>query len=283
MIPTSALLFFTILLPSQPATGNFYHDFRSGKPLPTELTLFGPNAAQVVKSEEGGLHVTPPPNGQLTGGWGVALKFALTGDFEVTGTYEFLSAAPPLNGAGCGVALNALPVLNGRKFTKLGRFLRMDEGNIYVAEFWNKDQPNTARRTGAPTETRAGKLRLARNGSVMHYLVADTPNGEFREIAAWEFGPEDLSMVRFIVNNNGSPTAVEARLVDLKVTGAQAPLSVNREMPANQETAADPQPKSRTSLMLMWGLLAAALLIAVGVRVVMRRRVAAIEVPKSQT
>jgi Protein of unknown function (DUF1583) len=265
---TSSVVAFVALAAANPPAQNYY-DFRGGNPLPPELTLVGPNAGQVVKLEAEGLHVTLPTDGQQTSGWGVGLRYTLAGDFEVTGTYELISVAPPARGAGAGVAINALPTPDWKKFAKIGRFVRADEGNIYVAETWHTGYPKDYHRKAAPTAARSGMVRLARHGSVLHYLAADAPGGEFQEIGAWEFGPEDLSMVRFIVNNNGSPTPVEARLLDLRVTADVKPLAAEPVEIAGE--------KSKPGFPLAWvlGLIAAALLIATGVRLVVRRRGAA--------
>jgi hypothetical protein len=264
---TSSVVAFAVLTAGSPPAENYY-DFRGGKPLPPELTRFGPNAEDVVKSEAEGLHVTLPTDGQQTNGWGVALRYTFTGDFEVTGSYELLSVAPPLKGAGAGVALNAMPAPDAKKFAKIGRFVRMDEGNIYVAETWNKGQAKDYHRMAAPTAAQTGMVRLSRRGSVLHYLAADGFGGEFHEIGAWEFGSEDLSMVRFIVNNNGSPTPVEARLLDLRVTADVKPLATE---PVAVVVSAE-KPNATFPLAWVLGLVAAALLIATGIRLVVRRR-----------
>jgi hypothetical protein len=265
MVVTSVILFAAAFPAQAPASG-FEFDFRGGKPLPSELTLVGPNVGAVARLEAEGLRLTLPTDGQATSGWGVGLRFALAGDFEVTGTFELLSIAPPEGGAGAGVAINALPAPDWKKFAKIGRFLRADAGDVYVAETWNKGRPQDYHRQVLPTVSRTGMVRLMRRGSVLHYLAANAAGGEFREIAAWEFGPEDFSMVRFIANNNGSPTPVEARLLNLRVTADAKPLAADQIAVEIQEL------KPRSPLAWIVGMIAAALLIATGVRVVVRRR-----------
>jgi Protein of unknown function (DUF1583) len=219
----NSLALLAVLLPTQPAPPNFYYDFRGGKPLPAELKLFGPDAETVVMPESEGLRITLPTAGRQTRGWGIALRYTFTGDFEVTASYELLTLDRPTKGVGAGVALNALPTQASSKFTKIGRFVHADGENLFKAELTDKEQPAINQWNAIPASTRAGQLRLARTGSVMHYQVTDAPGGKFREVAAWEYGTEDLSMVRFIANNNGSPTAVDVRLLDLKVVGSFIP------------------------------------------------------------
>jgi ribosomal protein S27E len=264
MTLTHSLVVLATLLPGQAPAPDFYHDFRGGRPLPPNLSLFGLDAEEVVKPEDGGLRITPPVDGKQTFGWGVSTQFTLSGDFEVTGTYELLSVEPPVKGkgGGVGVALNVLPNADPRKFAKVGRFVRAEDGDVYVAQFWNKDPPKDHHWLTVPTETLAGQLRLVRKGSTLHYLVADGPGDDFREIAQWEYGTEDLSMVRFIANNNSSPTALDARLVDLKI-------NCNSLIPHK----AFDESKAGLSLALLLGLLVPVLLlIALGAWFYARQR-----------
>jgi hypothetical protein len=78
-----------------------------------------------------------------------------------------------------------------------------------------------AKESFAPTVARNGQLRLAREGTLLRYLAADEPGQEFREIHREEFGGDDVGLVRFVVNNNNSPTAADARLVDLRIRTAR--------------------------------------------------------------
>ena len=118
---------------------------------------------------------------------------------------------------------NALPTQDSGKFTKIGRFIHADGENFFKAELTDRDQPKNSQWNAIPAATMDGQLRLARTGSVMQYWVTHAPTGPFREIAAWEYGTRHLSMVRFIANNHGSPTAVDVRLLDLKAVGAFVP------------------------------------------------------------
>ena len=45
-----------------------------------------------------------------------------------------------------------------------------------------------------PTETRIGRVRFVRKGAILHFLVADVPGAEFRELLQTEFGAEDLDI-----------------------------------------------------------------------------------------
>src|SRR5262245_11651807 len=255
---SKALLVLAALCQGQARDGDFFHDFRDGKPLTEKLTLFGVDAEEYVKPEVGGLRITPPPDGKQTFGWGVAGRFMLSGDFEVTGTYELITTDPPTQGGGVGVALN---LEHGqKKFAKIGRFRRSWDGDQYVAES-RVGIPDQFRAPHEPTQTRTAQLRFVRKGAMLHFLVADAPDAEFREILQTEFGDEDLDMVRFIANNNKSPTALDVRLLDLTIKSGNL-------IPAQTLDL------SRAGLVqaLLVGLLATLLLASIGIWIYTRRR-----------
>ncbi len=211
----------------QPSATEVYCDFRGGRPLPSSFTLEGPDADKVIKREENGLRITLPATRRSNAPVGVVANFAVAGNFEITGTYEFLSADRPPDGNGVGVALNVATDDNLTKFGKVSRFLRPDQGDVYQTEFWIKGQPDSGQHTFTPTTARAGQLRFVRKGSTLHFLVAEGPENKFEEINRREFTREDLQLVRFVVNNSGSPAGVDVRLIDLRIhSGLASPSSI---------------------------------------------------------
>src|SRR5262245_1439987 len=96
---STSLILCATLLPGQPAAKEYHRDFRGGRPLDSALKRIGPDAQLVTRLEPEGLRITLPP-GRKTPGQpvGVAAKFRLAGDFEITGVYELLSAEPPVKG-----------------------------------------------------------------------------------------------------------------------------------------------------------------------------------------
>lgn len=260
MTLTQSFVVLAALCQGQAGGADFHHDFRDGKPLPANLTLFGVNPDEFVKPEVGGLRITPPPDGKQTWGWGVAGRFTLSGDFEVTATYEIITADPPTKGGGVGVALNLEPDVNKKKFAKVGRFRRMRDGDVYIVES-RVGIPELYKATSELTQTLTGQLRLVRKGAMLQFLVADAPGAEFREILQTEFGAEDLDMVRFIANNNSSPTALDARLLDLTIRSGNL-------VPAKDFDL------SKAGLVqgLLLGLLATLALVSIGVWIYARRK-----------
>ncbi|MCI0684702.1 MAG: sigma-70 family RNA polymerase sigma factor [Gemmataceae bacterium] len=136
-----------------------------------------------------------------------------------------------------------------------------------------------------PSDALTGQLRLAREGSILRYLVAEGAANEFREIYRREFGTENIGLVRFVVNNNTSPTTVDARLVDLRVRTTRKATASSPAAPESAPTAIVPDSNApaRTParertwwwLLTLISLLVALLSVALVIRNARRKRGAA--------
>jgi DNA-directed RNA polymerase subunit RPC12/RpoP len=218
-----ALLAALLLLPSalaaQPKyTADVYHDFRGKAPMPPQLRLGGPDLDAVTKSEAAGLRVSYSKERKTDQNVVVATTFDVVGDFEITGTYELLSADMPNDGWGVGVSINVADNDGLQKFLKIGRFMRPKTGSVYMAEYWTKGADDWRGPT-APTDVFKGQLRIVREGLGVRCQVADGDAKEFMTIfAKADFGSVDLSHLRFMVTaGSKAGYAVDARLVDLRI------------------------------------------------------------------
>jgi hypothetical protein len=249
-----------MLLAQQPAAEEVYQDFRNRRPLLPSLILGGPDIDSETKAEDEGLRITLPATRAKH--WAVEVRtgFSLSGDFEITGTYELLSGERPTKGYGLGVHLNIADNDGRTKLAKIGRVMRVKEGSVYFSQYWHKDEKKDSQTRTTETQTKAGQLRLARIGPALHFLVSDGPGQEFRELYVQrDFGADELHHVRYGVSDSGSPgNPVDARLVDWRIRIGQrqlgnalepAPLAV----PAPPE-AAPPLAKSRLAALLFIGL-----------------------------
>src|SRR5438128_2650508 len=81
-------------------TTEFYHDFRNKDNLDANFKLVGPEAAKRVKPEPEGLRITLPAKQKNPDAVGVAPKFSIKGDVEITVGYEILQADQPKEGWG---------------------------------------------------------------------------------------------------------------------------------------------------------------------------------------
>ena len=87
-------------LAQQPAGKEYYQDFRGAKPLIDELKTFGADTAAVSQMEDGGMRFTLAAKREWKGPVGVQSHIPLSGDFEVTGTYEIIAIERPPVGTG---------------------------------------------------------------------------------------------------------------------------------------------------------------------------------------
>jgi hypothetical protein len=231
----------------QATPAEFYQDFRGRRPPRPPLRLAGPDADILVIPEEGGLHITLPANrppDQRREAVGLQLNTGLTGDFEVTGTYELLSAEEPSQGYGVGVNLMLTTGPELRRMAKVGRFRHPTRGSCYLADFSVKGSPKDLKARDMPTSARTGKLRMVREGPVVRFLVDDDDTLGFHELLQADFGDEPVGIVRFVVNTGTSTAAVDARLVDLKVRYSSLAAEAEPLAGAAAEPVAPPVAKS---------------------------------------
>ena len=224
MSAASCWLMAAALLPAQAAPPTEFHqDLRHGHALLPPVSLVGPDAALVARPDDRGLRVTLPADRKRLQAVGIVAKFAIAGDFEITGAYELLSADRPERGFGVGVNLMISPAPDLKKVAKLCRFHRVKEGNAYLADMTLKEPEKKYQHHAEATQDRSGHLRLVREGSLVRFQVAEARAKSFRAGYQTEFGKEDIGVVRFVVNTGESPAAVDARLVDLRIRSTALP------------------------------------------------------------
>jgi hypothetical protein len=68
-----------------------------------------------------------------------------------------------------------------------------------------------------PTQAKAGRLRLARTGVALSYLVAEGADEEFSLLHEDSFGEKDLNQLRVVATTSGVTAALTVRLTDLHV------------------------------------------------------------------
>jgi serine/threonine protein kinase len=239
-----------------------YQDLRSLRDLTPGFALAGDDASQHTRREPGGLRVTLPAHPGRTTSVAIQTSFSVSGDFEITGTYELLSADTPAGNK--PVAGPALWVWGeGKQCARLGRFNTHNPGQVYEVHHTN---PRPSQILRLPTGETWGQLRLLRQGTVLSYQVSDrTTPGEFRDLFKTEFGTDDVTMIRLEVDGEDDAGAVDARLIDLRIrSGKQA---------AERSAAAEPrnEPKRWLTAALLLGLVVTGSM-ALGVWLYVRQR-----------
>src|SRR5262245_45303545 len=110
--------FMSALLQAQPAV-DLHHDFRGAAALPAFLKLIGPDVDKFARPEPEGLRITLPAKRKPAAPVGVRLTSHLSGDFEITGSFEVVAADIPPRGEGLTIALNITTDNNYTKFAKV--------------------------------------------------------------------------------------------------------------------------------------------------------------------
>lgn len=233
-----------------PPSREFYQDFRGSRALHSSLKLVGPDAGAVANRENLGMRIILPPTRPVNHPVGIKTMFSISGDFEITAAYELLAADRPKDGYGVGVALNIATDEERTKFAKVARAMLAKAGSVYATEYWDRSI-KAYKASSVPTEVKSGQLRLVRKGTSVRFLVADGPGDEFREIKQQQFVDDDIAHVRFVVTDSGSPNAVDARLVDLKIRAAKLTPDPVTDPP-------QPAVPARKAEISVWGTLAIA-------------------------
>lgn len=188
---------------------------------PAALIKFvGPNVQSATELTDDGLVVRLPTDKPGRPQVGVETRFWVTGDFEITGEYEIVKMEKPSKGYGLGVLLRVIKDSQPGQRGFLSRFMHRQHGSVYSTNI------STATEQGMkndeqyhPTAADCGQLKLKREGSVLHFLVAEGDESEFRELRSEDFGAEDLKTVGFLADTGGAPEHVEVVLRKLSVRG----------------------------------------------------------------
>jgi hypothetical protein len=260
---SSSLVALGPLRAQQPAPAEVNQDFRGGRsPLPP-LGLVGPDADAAVRPEAEGLRITLAagrPNPDVVG---PALEVPVTGDFEITTGYEILQAEPPGTEQGVGVELFIQTPPPAREGLGLYRVLRTKEGEVYMtSRNTTVDGKRQYRQKYFPTAARSGRFRMTRTGAQVTCWVADGADGPFQELGRYDFSPDDLNRVRMGAYTGGARSAVDVRVVDLRIRSAGPIPDQGAEPPP---PAAPPQ-KTGAKRWLLWaGLVGLGLTLVVAV------------------
>lgn len=280
--PSLALLAIVVVMPNAPLCAQpkyakeVYQDFRNKAPLRPEFRLEGPDLETVATPEDAGFRVKLPKTRKDTRNVQMAPTFIITGDFEITGAYEIISADLPTDGWGVGVSISLADTFDLHKFLKIGRFMRPNTGSVFMAEYWTKGADDW-KGPQLPTNVLSGQLRIVREGTAVRSQVTEGPGQEFVTIfEKADFGAEALPHLRFLVSTGNKPGyGVDARLVDLRVRYG----NVGPDKAADDPVAPVPiapmkaEPGSRLALLLALGLmLTLTLAIMVGLIFYLRRQ-----------
>jgi RNA polymerase sigma factor (sigma-70 family) len=210
--------------PRESYAKEFYHDFR-GRPLPAELAFF--DDTEFIHQEAEGLRITIPKNRKKGDGASVGTTFLLRGDFEITSTFEILTAETPPPSYGVGVTLLVRAMEPSRKTAAVCRLARSNGRQVasWDRSFDELDSEGKPRTEGGASVCveKVGRLRLRRVKSVLFFSWAPGTNGgEFTQIHQSEFGTEDIGRVLVSGVTGRRPCDLDIRILDLRIRGGEA-------------------------------------------------------------
>lgn len=209
--------------PAQSKSKGVYEvDFRGGTFDHSRLVPLGHRSTYgltLMRPEEKGLRIhIPYHQGENKPELGIAPAFEIHGDFEITATYEILAAEVPKKGAGLGPNLYILAnkTLNGATFR---RCVTPSGTQVYLVHWLVRDEKGNRplRAKSFAAGATSGKMRLARTGDTLRYLVAEQQSDEFIELHQAQFGKEPIGLLRVEAMTDGSPSTVLIRWKDLTI------------------------------------------------------------------
>lgn len=209
----------SLLLGSWPARAeqpaeDYEFDFSNGRFDADALIPMGydsPFSMRFIRPERNGLRIAiPSSQGRSRPKMGLFAAFKLEGDFEITAGFDLVKADAPEVGMGVGANLYIMAEgsLNG---ATLRRCVAPDGQEAFFVH-WALRQADGSRRADAmyvSAQSREGKLRLARTGTKLSYLVAEGDDLEFREIKAVEFGADPVSLIQLQAVTDGAAKNVD--------------------------------------------------------------------------
>jgi DNA-directed RNA polymerase subunit RPC12/RpoP len=209
--------------PDKQYAKEFHHVF-NGEPNPQDLRKLNADKENFIKFEPDGLRLTLPagnPGGRQP--TGVMTGFGVKGDFEITSAYEILHEPEPADTDG-QTRLTLTAILDKPKlYEHLGNLHRrvVKEGTQYFAWLGLGPAQGGVRKTKtAPTTAKSGRLRLVRAGGDLSYLTADTDEAQFKLLATFPLGPEDLKQVNIVAGTGGEKAAIDVRVRELHIRAA---------------------------------------------------------------
>jgi DNA-directed RNA polymerase subunit RPC12/RpoP len=244
----------------------YYHVFKGDTTLSPDFNWDGLTPAECIQFEPEGLRLTLPAGhqGKRTG-TGIATKFSVKGDFEITTSYEILSE-PDRENTGEGTALYLWVDTDVEPINRAMLMRGTRAGKQFSTWMvWNlgPDGKRSNQSKAVPAATQSGRLRFVRTGATLSQYAAEGPDEDFTLLWSHEFGTDDIRMVRIGGFTGGPKAALDVRFADLRIRAGSPPV-----VPA---AAAEKAP-DKTALVIVLALfLATTLTVAAGLAVRRRR------------
>lgn len=187
---------------------------------------------------------------------GLAPRFKVQGDFEITVGYKVLEWTRPKRGSGIGPSIYIASIGDAKSAAELGR-LHGDKRDIFSAfSAFNVEGERRKIARRFPAHAQEGRLRLRRRGEVLAFEVADGPaDTSFRLISQTKYGTEDLRLVRIAVKQSNPQSSAKVAIQDLRIRAdalPQSPTSLAPEEKLYSPTYHEPPPSNSDWSILWW-------------------------------
>lgn len=264
-----------VAMPMAASAEEYYRDFRSDGFDNRALKPFGRGATSLVKETPEGIVISMPGRSEVKL-LGLAPRFKVRGDFEITVSYKVLAWTRAKKGSGIGPSLYVAASGPAKAAAEMGRLhgARRDIVSTFSAVNVDGERRKSARRF--PAESTAGRLRLRRRGTRLTFEHSEAAAGApFRVLAETEFGVDELRLVRIAVKQVAPPASARVAIQSLRIRADVLPHRPSASAPTAKlyrPTYSDPPPE-KTPWPVAWlAAGVAALVLVVAIWSVRRRR-----------
>lgn len=200
-------------------------------PLDPALEIFGTGPLATVGTDRSGLRISLAADRRKEEGAGVATRFQISGDFEITLAYELRSVKQPEKGFGAGLKIWLTTGNAQRRAITFAHFRRPKDENQRVAfiAFWDEAGKKTFDQKSFDTTVTRGQLRLIRTGSAVRFLAADENSTEFQELYEAEISPEDIETMRIQATSSAAAVPVDVGLQRLTIRAEKLSIGGQRK------------------------------------------------------
>ncbi|WP_417387608.1 DUF1583 domain-containing protein [Gimesia sp.] len=238
-----------------------------------QLVPLGRGMLRLIKPRRDGLSLNLPAGYQVSS-VGISPRFQISGDFEITASYEVPAWKNPESGYGLGPSLYLRMHDAEESAAMIARLLRPGNKQVFSSSVSTTlEGKRTFDVKLEEAKQNSGKLKLIRTGSQLKFLVADGPDAEFRELREVELGTADVDLLRLGAQQSDLKTPVQVLWKELSITAEAFPnhpdtlaLGERQHVPTYQTA---PQPHS---LSLIWSLVAGIVLLCILLAVYLIRK-----------
>ncbi|QDT89700.1 DUF1583 domain-containing protein [Gimesia algae] len=238
-----------------------------------QLVPLGRGIVKLIEPRRDGLFLRLPAGHKISS-VGISPRFQLSGDFEITASYEVPGWKNPESGYGMGPSVYLRMHDEKESAAMIGRLLRPGKKHVFSTTLSTtvEGKRNFDVKL-VDAKQNSGKLKLIRTGSQLKFLVSDGAGDEFRELREVELGTADVDLLRLGAQQSDLETPVQVLWKDLSITAEAFPnhpdslaMGERHHVPTYQ---AAPQPHS---IPLIWSLVSGIALLCILIAVYLIRK-----------